>query len=97
MKFEVVGKDFVKDGKPIKLLSGAVHYFRNVPEVWDDIFKKAKAMGLNCIETYTAWNLHEPQPGKFNFEGNLDIAGFIRCAAENDLMVIVRPGPYICA
>ena len=40
MKFEIVGKDFVIDGKPTKIVSGAVHYFRNLPDTWDDIFTK---------------------------------------------------------
>jgi beta-galactosidase len=97
MNFEIKGKDFFKDGKSIKIISGAVHYFRNMRETWDDIFKKMKAMGLNCVETYCAWNMHEKQPGVFDFTGNLDIAEFIRTAEKNDLMVIVRPGPYICA
>ena len=97
MKFEIQGAQFLRDGKPVKLMSGAVHYFRNMPDTWDDIFKKMKAMGLNCVETYCAWNLHEPEPNKFCFEGRLDIASFIKKAEENDLMVIVRPGPYICA
>ncbi|MBQ1984907.1 MAG: beta-galactosidase, partial [Clostridia bacterium] len=52
MKFEINGSQFLKDGKPIKIVSGAVHYFRNMPECWPDIFRKMKAMGLNCVETY---------------------------------------------
>ncbi len=97
MKFTIEGNQFVRDGKPIKLISGAVHYFRNMPDTWDDIFQKMKAMGLNCVETYTAWNMHEPKPGEFSFDGRLNIAEFIQKAQKNDLMVIVRPGPYICA
>ena len=97
MTFEVKGNDFYKDGKPIKIISGAVHYFRNMPDTWPDIFKKMKAMGLNCVETYCAWNMHEKQPGEYDFTGNLDIAEFIRTAQKEGLMAIVRPGPYICA
>ena len=97
MTFEVKGKDFYKDGKPIKIISGAVHYFRNMPDTWTDIFRKMKAMGLNCVETYCAWNMHEKQPGVYDFTGNLDIAEFIRTAGKEGLMAIVRPGPYICA
>ena len=40
MTFEVRGKDFYKDGKPIKIISGAVHYFRNMPDTWTDILRK---------------------------------------------------------
>ena len=32
MGFEIRGNEFYKDGKPIKILSGAVHYFRNMPD-----------------------------------------------------------------
>ncbi len=97
MTFEIKGNQFYKDGMPVRLISGAVHYFRNMPDTWDDIFKKMKAMGLNCVETYCAWNMHEKKPGEFDFSGMLDIARFIRAAGEAGLMVIVRPGPYICA
>ena len=97
MTFEIIGNQFIKDSKPIKLISGAVHYFRNMPDTWGDIFFKMKAMGCNCVETYCAWNMHEKQPGQYDFSGILDIAAFIKTAQQYGLMVIVRPGPYICA
>ncbi len=97
MKFEIKGKNFLLDGKEIKIISGAVHYFRNMPDTWSDIFKKMKAMGLNCVETYCAWNMHEKHPGEFDFTKNLNIGEFIRAAQREGLLVIVRPGPYICA
>ncbi len=97
MKFEIVNNEFLKDGKPIKIISGAVHYFRNMSDVWEDIFKKLKAIGCNCVETYCAWNMHEKIQGQYDFSGNLDIANFIKMAQKENLMVIVRPGPYICA
>ncbi len=97
MTFEVKGNQFIRDGEAVKLISGAVHYFRNMPDTWRDIFKKMKAMGLNCVETYCVWNMHEKKPGEYDFKGNLDLASFIKTAQEEELMVIVRPGPYICA
>ncbi len=97
MTFEVKGNQFYKNGKAVKIISGAVHYFRNMPDTWPDIFRKMRAMGLNCVETYCAWNMHEKKPGEFDFTGMLDIGRFIRTAGEAGLMVIVRPGPYICA
>ena len=51
MTFEVKGNQFIKDGKEIKIISGAVHYFRNMPDTWRDIFKKLRASGCNCVET----------------------------------------------
>ncbi len=97
MDFKIENSQFIKDGKPIKIISGAVHYFRNMPDTWEDIFKKLKALGCNCVETYCAWNMHEKVEGQYDFTGNLDIATFIKKAQKEELMVIVRPGPYICA
>lgn len=91
------GRNFEQNGQPIRILAGAMHYFRVVPEYWRDRMIKLKSMGLNTLETYICWNLHEPKPGKFDFNGQLDIARYIALADELGLMVIVRPGPYICA
>lgn len=56
-----------------------------------------KACGLNTLTTYVPWNLHEPERGKFDFSGNLDLEAFVLMAAEIGLWVILRPGPYICS
>ena len=45
------GHEFTLDGKPFTILSGAMHYFRIVPEYWEDRLLKLKAMGLNTVET----------------------------------------------
>jgi beta-galactosidase len=88
---------FLLDGQPFRILSGAMHYFRIHPSYWRDRLEKLKAMGLNTLETYVAWNLHEARPGQFDFGGWLDLAAYIRLAGEVGLKVIVRPGPYICS
>ncbi|MGG4142126.1 glycoside hydrolase family 35 protein [Paenibacillus algorifonticola] len=95
--FEIEGNGFVYDGKPVRMISGAMHYFRIVPEYWKDRLWKLKACGFNTVETYVAWNVHEPREGCFNFEGMADLERFIRLADELGLYVIVRPSPYICA
>ncbi|WP_274365128.1 glycoside hydrolase family 35 protein [Paenibacillus thermotolerans] len=93
----VKDKQFYLDGEPLHILSGAIHYFRVVPEYWKDRLLKLKACGFNTVETYIAWNFHEPEEGKFRFDHMADVAGFIRLAGELGLHVIVRPSPYICA
>ena len=87
MKFEIQGNQFIKDGKPFQIISGAVHYFRNMPDTWRDIFRKMRALGCNTVETYCAWNMHEKVQGEYDFSGMLDIAGFIRTAQEEGLYV----------
>lgn len=94
--FEVKGRDFLLDGKPFHILSGEMHYPRIPREYWHDRLKKAKAMGLNTICTYLFWNVHEPQPGVWNFSGNADFVAFIKACQEEGLHVLVRPGPYVC-
>ena len=74
-----------------------MHYFRVVPEYWRDRLEKIKALGCNTVETYVAWNVHEPKKGEFCFTGIADIKRFIEIAQELGLWVIVRPSPYICA
>ncbi len=93
----VKGKDFYLDGQKTTLLSGTIHYFRVVPEYWEDRLKKLRACGFNAVETYTCWNLHERREGEFDFSGGLDLGRFIDTAASLGLHVILRPGPYICA
>ena len=95
-RFEIKEK-FYLDGKPMQIISGAIHYFRVVPEYWRDRLEKAKAMGLNTVETYIAWNFHEPKKGEFLWEGNRDFEKFIEIAQELGLYVIIRPAPFICA
>ncbi|MGN0539481.1 MAG: beta-galactosidase family protein [Candidatus Fimenecus sp.] len=95
--FEIKDKKFLMDGKPINIYSGAMHYFRTLPEYWEDRLTKLKLAGFNTVETYVCWNLHEPKPGEFCFEGMLDIERFVKTAQKVGLYCIVRPGPYICA
>lgn len=88
---------FLMDGREYRILSGTMHYFRVVPEYWEDRLKKLKACGLNTVETYTCWNLHEREEGVFDFDGILDIERYVETAQSLGLNVILRPGPYICA
>ena len=93
----VDGDRFLRDGRPHQIVSAAVHYFRIHPELWRDRLLRLRAMGVNTVETYVAWNVHEPVRGVFDFDGPQDVAGFVGIAGELGLDVIVRPGPYICA
>lgn len=89
--------DFYLNNQPFKIISGAIHYFRVVPEYWRDRLEKLKALGCNTVETYVPWNLHEPHENQYNFQNRLNLREFIEIAAELELYVILRPAPYICA
>jgi beta-galactosidase len=96
-RFAIGERDFLLDGAPFRVLSGAIHYFRVHPDHWRDRIRKARLMGLNTVETYVPWNLHEPRPGEWVDSGALDLDRFLQTIADEGMHAIVRPGPYICA
>jgi hypothetical protein len=95
-------KSLLIDGKPVFIYSGAFHYFRCPRELWKDRFTRMKEAGLNCVETYLAWNYHEPNepagPADFSKLQHMDdLNDWIQMARDMGFHVIIRPGPYICA
>lgn len=48
------------------------------------------------MQTYVPWNVHEPSPGVYNWEGTANLTGFLDVAANLGLNVLLRAGPYIC-
>ncbi|KAL4569678.1 hypothetical protein LXL04_025320 [Taraxacum kok-saghyz] len=90
-------RSVIVNGNPTLLFSGSIHYPRSTPEMWPNILRMAKEGGLNTIETYVFWNVHEPVEGQFNFTGNYDLVKFMKLIAENKLYAILRLGPFIQA
>nr|GEW46872.1 beta-galactosidase 17 [Tanacetum cinerariifolium] len=68
-KFQIKDDQFWKDGQPFRIIGGDLHYFRTLPQYWEDRLLRAKALGLNAIQTYVPWNLHEPKEGQLDFDG----------------------------
>ncbi|WP_295014076.1 beta-galactosidase [uncultured Microbacterium sp.] len=87
----------LKRGRPFRMLSGAVHYFRIHPDLWEDRLRRLAAMGANTVDTYVPWNFHERVEGVRDFTGGRDVERFVRLAGEIGLDVFLRPSPYICA
>lgn len=54
---------FTLNDRNITIYSGAMHYFRVPRAYWRDRLRKMRAAGLNTVETYVPWNLHEPHSG----------------------------------
>ncbi|KAL6780686.1 hypothetical protein ACKKBF_B12155 [Auxenochlorella protothecoides x Auxenochlorella symbiontica] len=95
--FEIRDDQFFKDGKTFQIISGSIHYFRCHPALWHDRLERVKALGLNAITVYVAWNVHETFPGQYDWEGGADLLRFLSLAHDRGLLVVLRPGPYICA
>lgn len=88
---------FLKDGKPFQSVCGEFEYFRVHPRRWRQILRIMRAAGLNTVATYTEWSFHNPYDGEYVWTGMANIEKFVQIAAEEDLLVIFRLGPYINA
>ncbi|CAG8983905.1 hypothetical protein HYALB_00005545 [Hymenoscyphus albidus] len=88
--------NFLLNGMPYQIIGGQMDPQRVPPQYWRDRLKKARAMGLNTIFSYVFWNMLEPQQGNWVNTGENNIAGFFRIAEEEQLKIVLRPGPYIC-
>ncbi|XP_023643470.1 beta-galactosidase 17 isoform X2 [Capsella rubella] len=95
-RFYIKADVFWKDENPFQIIGGDLHYFRVLPEYWEDRLLRAKALGLNTIQVYVPWNLHEPKPGIMVFEGIGDLVSFLKLCDNLDFLVMLRAGPYIC-
>ncbi|CAK7346942.1 unnamed protein product [Dovyalis caffra] len=83
------------NGKHKILFSGSIHYPRSTPQMWPSLISKARAGGLDAIDTYVFWNLHEPQQGQYDFSGRKDLVRFIKEVQDQGLYVCLRIGPFI--
>ncbi|KAL7224940.1 hypothetical protein ACSBR1_026261 [Camellia fascicularis] len=91
------GRAITIDGERRILISGSIHYPRSTVEMWPDLIKKAKEGGLNTVETYVFWNVHEPLRRQYDFTGNNDLIRFIKTIQSEGLYAVLRIGPYVCA
>ncbi|KAL5704440.1 hypothetical protein ACHQM5_022873 [Ranunculus cassubicifolius] len=89
------GRALIINGQRKILFSGSIHYPRSTPQMWPSLISKAKDGGIDVIQTYVFWNQHEPQPGQYNFEGNLDLVQFMKEIQAQGLYATLRIGPFI--
>ncbi|EEB74590.1 beta-galactosidase [Thermococcus sp. AM4] len=91
---------YLLDGRPFQVKGGTLQFFRVPRESWRERLERMRRHGLNTVDTYVAWNWHEPAEGTLDFTGEThpqrDLVGFLELAEEVGLKVIIRPGPYIC-
>ena len=85
------------NGQRTMLIGGVIHYPRSTPGMWPYLFQMAKKQGLNTIQTYVFWNIHEQRQGVLDFSGRANLSKFLQDAADAGLFVNLRIGPYVCA
>lgn len=86
-------------GQPFFAHSTAFFYNRIPRDEWAKSLVKLKEMGINTVDLYIAWNWHEPEEGKLDFDGRSnprrDVKSLLTMVTEMGFAVIVRPGPVI--
>lgn len=101
MSFSASKGYFLKNGKPVFVISGEIHYFRLDPKLWEKHLTLLKQSGANTTSTYIPWDWHEYEEGKFDFTGETNPARnlikYIKLCKKVGLDLIVKPGPYILA
>ena len=96
--FKFENSEFMLDNHPFQIISGEMHPARIPAEYWSHRIKMAKAMGCNTISAYIFWNYHESEEGVYDFTtGNHNLGEFIKIVQEEEMFLIIRPGPYSCA
>ncbi|XXG87051.1 hypothetical protein AAC387_Pa11g1837 [Persea americana] len=89
------GRSLIVDGDRAIFFSGSIHYPRSTPQMWPSLIAKAKSGGIDVIQTYVFWNVHEPQPGQYNFKGRFNLVRFLKEVQAQGLYASLRIGPYI--
>ncbi len=82
------------DGVPAVPVSGELHFSRLPRSRWEERLRLMKAGGITVVACYIFWIHHEPVEGKARFDGNLDVAAFVRLCADVGLDVVLRLGPW---
>eukprot|EP01125_Pyxidicula_operculata_P006724 TRINITY_DN230_c1_g2_i1.p1 TRINITY_DN230_c1_g2~~TRINITY_DN230_c1_g2_i1.p1 ORF type:complete len:631 (-),score=78.40 TRINITY_DN230_c1_g2_i1:21-1913(-) len=95
--FFIQNDQFYKDGYPFVIVASNFHYFRVPTRYWQDRLERLVALGVNAIELYVPWNYHNPAPDSYYFDGNGDLEAFLDLLNDYGFVVLLRPGPYICA
>jgi beta-galactosidase len=101
MSFSASKGYFIKNGKPVFVISGEIHYFRLEPKLWEKHLTLLKKSGANTTSTYIPWDWHEYEEGKFDFTGKTNparnLVKYFELCKKVGLDLIVKPGPYILA
>jgi beta-galactosidase len=81
-------------GRPAVPVSGEIHFSRLPRARWEERLRLMKAGGITVVACYIFWIHHEQIEGDVRFDGNLDVAAFVRLCASLGLDVVLRLGPW---
>ncbi len=90
-------RSLMVNGRRTAISGAGVEYVAMDPSLRGSILRSFAALGFNTILASCPWHLHEPMPGRFSFDGRLDVGGFCRDAEAQGLRTILRFGPAVGA
>ena len=91
-------RSFIIGGQRVLLLSGAVHYPRVDAGEWRTVLRLMYEDGLNAVQTYLYWNLHQSERGgQYDLSGNKNWLKFVQEARDAGLFVVLRIGPFVAS
>lgn len=93
-RLTITSRAIVRDGVGWVPVSGEIHYSRVPRARWRERLQLMKAGGIDVVSTYLIWIHHQPDAGPARFDGNLDVAAFVRVCQELDFDVVIRIGPW---
>ena len=94
----LTGGRLLLDGVPSVLLCSSVFPFRLPADQWEHRLDLVRDSGYRMIDLYVHWGFHEQEPGRIDLSSEQrDLRRFLALAAERELLVMARPGPYICS
>ncbi len=93
---------FYLEGKPRLLVTADYPYYRDDARNWHNRLAALKSLGVAVITAYLPWRHHQPVPETPpDFAGrsapNRNVLGFLALCQQLELLVILKPGPFIHA
>src|SRR5690625_573596 len=86
------------DGTPSVLLCSSVFPFRIPSQQWEHRLRLVRESGYRMIDLYVHWGFHEEVEGQIDLSSpERDLQRFLDLAHDQGLLVMARPGPYICS
>lgn len=96
--FELSSGRLSVDGTPSVVLCSSVFPFRIPRQQWDHRLQLVQESGYGMVDLYVHWGFHEESPGIIDLSSpERDLRHFLDLARDRGLLVMARPGPYICS
>lgn len=81
----------------VPFVGAALHYWRTPRASWRRSLAELKTLGIEFVESYVPWSVHERSDGSFDWSDTRDLNAWLSEVAAAGLLAILRPGPQINA